>query len=135
MPSFWMLRRVALVRTDVSEECIASIISVTIIGELGTSLAVTSNWSTLRRRTMHLLFIIYKQRVYSDILLFTPISTALIIIFYMYLCSKYLCVLELTLKADDRQLIWISEEVFKFDSVNGNLRQTYVTHPSFTYAT
>jgi demethoxyubiquinone hydroxylase (CLK1/Coq7/Cat5 family) len=31
-----MLRRVALVRTDVSEERIASIIRVTKIGELGT---------------------------------------------------------------------------------------------------
>jgi hypothetical protein len=43
-----MLRRVALVRTDVSEELKASIIRVTIIGELGT-LAITSNRSTLRR--------------------------------------------------------------------------------------
>jgi hypothetical protein len=38
-----MLRRVALVRTDVSEESNASIIKVTGIGELGTTLAVTSN--------------------------------------------------------------------------------------------
>jgi hypothetical protein len=36
-----MLRRVALVRADVSEELSASI-RVTIIGELGTTLAVTS---------------------------------------------------------------------------------------------
>jgi hypothetical protein len=43
-----MLRRVALVRTDVSEELSASIIMVTRIGELGT-LAVTSNRHTLRR--------------------------------------------------------------------------------------
>jgi hypothetical protein len=35
-----MLRRVALVRTDVSELCIASIIRVNRIGELGTTLAV-----------------------------------------------------------------------------------------------
>jgi hypothetical protein len=34
---------VALVRTDVSEECIFSIIRVTRIGELGTILEVTSN--------------------------------------------------------------------------------------------
>jgi hypothetical protein len=34
-----MLRRVALVRTDVSEERSASIIRVTRIGELGTTLA------------------------------------------------------------------------------------------------
>jgi hypothetical protein len=38
-----MLRRVALVRTDVSEELSASVIRVTRIGELGTTLAVTSN--------------------------------------------------------------------------------------------
>jgi hypothetical protein len=36
-----MLRRVALVRTDISEELSASIIKVTTVGELGT-LAVTS---------------------------------------------------------------------------------------------
>jgi hypothetical protein len=34
MASSWMLRRVALVRTDVSEELSASIIRVTRIGEL-----------------------------------------------------------------------------------------------------
>jgi hypothetical protein len=38
-----MLRRVALVKTEVSEELSASIIRVTRIGELGTTLAVTSN--------------------------------------------------------------------------------------------
>jgi hypothetical protein len=37
-----MLRRVAVVRTDVSKELNASIIRVTGIGELGTTLAVTS---------------------------------------------------------------------------------------------
>jgi hypothetical protein len=40
MPSSGMLRRVALVRTDVLEELSASIIRVTRIGELGT-LAIT----------------------------------------------------------------------------------------------
>jgi hypothetical protein len=43
MASSGMLRHVALVRTNVSEELSASIIRVTIIGELGTTLAVTSN--------------------------------------------------------------------------------------------
>jgi hypothetical protein len=38
-----MLRRVALVKTDVSEELSASFIRVTRIGELGTTLAVTRN--------------------------------------------------------------------------------------------
>jgi hypothetical protein len=43
MASSGMLRRVDLVRTDVSEELSAYIIRVTRIGELGTTLAVTSN--------------------------------------------------------------------------------------------
>jgi hypothetical protein len=43
MASSEMLRRVALVRTDVSEELSAFFIRVTRIGELGTTLAVTSN--------------------------------------------------------------------------------------------
>jgi hypothetical protein len=47
-----MLRRMVCVRTDVSEECIPSIIRVTRIGVLGTTLAVTSNRGTLRRNTI-----------------------------------------------------------------------------------
>jgi hypothetical protein len=43
MASSGMLRREALVRAGVSEELSASVISVTRIGELGTTLAVTSN--------------------------------------------------------------------------------------------
>jgi hypothetical protein len=48
MVSSGMLRSVALVKTDVSEEPSASFIKVTTIGELGTTLAVTSNRRTLR---------------------------------------------------------------------------------------
>jgi hypothetical protein len=47
-----MLRRVALVRTDVSEEPSASFIRVTKISELETTLAVASNRRTLRRNTV-----------------------------------------------------------------------------------
>jgi hypothetical protein len=50
-----MLRRVALVNTDVSVELSASIIRVTRIGELGTTLAVTSNRRTLRKNIKILL--------------------------------------------------------------------------------
>jgi hypothetical protein len=42
MASCGMLRRMTLVRTDVSEELSASFIRATIIGELETTLAVTS---------------------------------------------------------------------------------------------
>jgi hypothetical protein len=44
-----ILRRVALVRTDVSEEPSASFIRVTRIGELGITLAATSNRRSVRR--------------------------------------------------------------------------------------
>jgi hypothetical protein len=49
MVSSGMLRRVAFVITYVSQERMASFIRVTRIGELGTTLAVTSNRRTLRR--------------------------------------------------------------------------------------
>jgi hypothetical protein len=49
MASYGMLRRVALVRTYVSEEIIASFIMVTRIGVIGTTQAVTSNRRALRR--------------------------------------------------------------------------------------
>jgi hypothetical protein len=51
MVSCGMLRRVALLRTDISEELSASFIRVTRIGELGTTLALTSNRRTLRSNT------------------------------------------------------------------------------------
>jgi hypothetical protein len=37
MPSYGVLRRVAFLRTDISEELIASVIRLTSIGELGIS--------------------------------------------------------------------------------------------------
>jgi hypothetical protein len=43
MPSSGMLHRVSLVRTDVSEDSITSIIRVTTIGDLGPMLALISN--------------------------------------------------------------------------------------------
>jgi hypothetical protein len=49
MASSRMLRRVALVRTDFSEELSSSNFRVRRIGEPGTMLAVTSNRRTLRR--------------------------------------------------------------------------------------
>jgi hypothetical protein len=51
MVSSGMLRRVALVKTNVSEELSGPFFRVTRIGELGTTLAVTSNRRTLRRNT------------------------------------------------------------------------------------
>jgi hypothetical protein len=55
MVSSAMLCRVALTVTDVLEELSASFIRVARIGELGTTLAVTSNRQTLRRNVRRLL--------------------------------------------------------------------------------
>jgi hypothetical protein len=58
-----MLRSVALVKTDVSEELSASIIKVTRIGGLGTAVAVTSNRRTLRRNTRNNLYFVFLRSV------------------------------------------------------------------------
>jgi hypothetical protein len=57
MPSPGMLRRVTLVRIDVSEERIDSDIRVTRTGELAKTLAVTSNRYKLRRNIVHIVFL------------------------------------------------------------------------------
>jgi hypothetical protein len=50
MPSSWMLHRVVLTRTDVSEECISTIIAFKFSSELGTTLR-SSETSVLTRAT------------------------------------------------------------------------------------
>jgi hypothetical protein len=57
MSSSGILRRVTLLRTDVSEELSASIIRVTRIGEQGTTLALTSNILTLFLRSVRRLLV------------------------------------------------------------------------------
>jgi hypothetical protein len=58
-----MLRRVALVRTDVSDELSASIFMVTKISELET-LAVTRNRGTLRRnKILHIIGLLRKKQL------------------------------------------------------------------------
>jgi hypothetical protein len=76
MLSSGMLRHVAPVRTDVSEELSASFIRVTRMGELGTMLAVTSNRRTLRRNTLHQLLVTVSV-VPSSPILVTLIKEAL----------------------------------------------------------
>jgi hypothetical protein len=49
MASSGMLHHVAIVGTEVSDELSTSIIRVTRIGELGTTLAITSHWHMLQK--------------------------------------------------------------------------------------
>jgi hypothetical protein len=71
MASSGMLRRMTIVRTDVSEERSASFIRVTRIDELGTTLAVTSKPHTLRRNTSSVLRLLVTASV-------VPISPILV---------------------------------------------------------
>jgi hypothetical protein len=68
MVSFGMLRRVALVRTDVSEELRAAFIRVTRIGELGTTLALPSNRRLVFLRILRRLLVTAKVIPSSPIL-------------------------------------------------------------------
>jgi hypothetical protein len=72
-----MLRRVALVRTDFSEELSALFIRVTRIGELGTTLAVTSNRRTLRRNTKRFLRSVRRLLVTASVVPSSPILVTL----------------------------------------------------------
>jgi hypothetical protein len=70
MPSTGMLRRVDLVRTNVSYERIAFIIRVIRVGELGTTQAVTGNIVLLCR--------VLRLLVTADVVLSSPILLALL---------------------------------------------------------
>jgi hypothetical protein len=67
-----MLRRVALVRTDDSVKRNASFMRVTRIGELGTTLAVTSNRRNLRRNTKPTILVtLIKEALHSSEMVLT----------------------------------------------------------------
>jgi hypothetical protein len=71
-----MLRRVALLRTDVSGELSASFIRVTGISELGTTLTVTNNRRTLFLRSVRRLLVTASE-VPSSLIIVTLMKEAL----------------------------------------------------------
>jgi hypothetical protein len=84
MLSSGMLRRVTLVRTDVSEESFVSIIKVITIGELGTTLAAPSDQNTPRRNNIILLIVFvycttpHRTAPYYTVLHYTMLGYALL---------------------------------------------------------
>jgi hypothetical protein len=72
-----MLRRGALVRTDLSEDRMASIIKVTRIAELGITLAISSNRRTLRVILRRVRWLLVKAKVPSSPILVTLMMEAL----------------------------------------------------------
>jgi hypothetical protein len=71
-----MLHRVVLVKTGVSEELSASFIRLTRIGELGTTLAVTSNRRTMSLQRASVVTRAKRRNIPEDaILLFMPLET------------------------------------------------------------
>jgi hypothetical protein len=94
-----MLRRVALVRTDVSEELSASFIRVTRIGELGTTLAVTHAAKKFLRSVSRLLpffivtFVCKRNCPYgSDLLASTfRVLPFFSLIGYIAMCKRKYC--------------------------------------------
>jgi hypothetical protein len=82
MLSYGILRSVDLVRTDVSEERIASIIWSTTIVELGTTLAVTgsssSSSSTLQRIGSVLQLLVTANVFHSSLIIFTLMMETLL---------------------------------------------------------
>jgi hypothetical protein len=63
-----MLRSMALVRTDVSEELSASFIRVTRIGKLGTTLAVTSNRCMQRASVASYSYVVPSSPILVDLM-------------------------------------------------------------------
>jgi hypothetical protein len=70
-----MWRRVALVRSDVSEECFASIIRVKKFSELGTAIATTNDWRNSDR--LSVLQLLVTANVLSSLILSTLMMEAI----------------------------------------------------------
>jgi hypothetical protein len=88
MPSSGMLSCMALVRTDVLEECITSFVRVTEIGELGT-LAVTRNQSMLQCMYCIFLYSMIRLLVTANV----HSSPILVTLMVKVICSSELSVL------------------------------------------
>jgi hypothetical protein len=125
----------ALVRTDVSEERSASFIRVTIIGELRTTLAVTSN----RRRLQRIMFLPSVRRMLVTAS-FVPLSPILVTLMKEALCSSETSVLtratrcnipEDAILQDERLLYFRYVRIwgFQYSAPNSNFRALNLREP------
>jgi hypothetical protein len=74
-----MWRRVALVRTDVSDERIASITMMERISKLGATLTASSNWTTLRGNTFNVFRLLVTANVVpTSLILYTLMMEAIV---------------------------------------------------------
>jgi hypothetical protein len=78
MPYYGLLRHVALVKTDVSKEPSASITRVTRIGDIGRTLAVTSN-----RNTSILEYVVFLRSVHRLLVTANVVPSSLILTLMM----------------------------------------------------
>jgi hypothetical protein len=114
MASYEMLRRVTLVRTDVSEELSASFIRVTRIGELGTTIAVTSNdacCEEIPRRHSSLLYQVYLY------LLLQPIEPSHSMIWVRFQSEKCLMLADESMTKDQNLKLRLTNEPYRVTNI------------------
>jgi hypothetical protein len=131
MQSSGMWCHVTLLRTDVSEEYIASVMRVIRISDLGTTLAITSNWSTLilfrpddRDHTFHRNIGSYESHTTSHL---KRLHTSTISF------SHFICSWLTHLKLGQSLSTWCSQPSIRLIATGPNPKPTFDDLPPFIF--